>query len=175
MLRLSIIFFSFSLLLADELNQISEGSSSQEASPEKGRNSRLFYVYTQKTTTTLITATNCWVSSTSVVACGRRKKRALFDQGDLNFDTVVAPSGSYPEDDDDMEKSVSGSLSEDADQNRENKALLYWLTTSSVATAYSYTQTFTIASLICSPSGYTVTECKSLLLYMSRFFLCMPR
>ena len=69
---------------------------------------------------------------------------------------------SYPEDDDDMEKSVSGSLSEDADQNRENKALLYWLTTSSVATAYSYTQTFTIASLICSPSGHTVTECKSL-------------
>ena len=67
----------------------------------------------------------------------------------------------YPEDDDDLEKSVSGSLSEE-DQNRENKALLYWLTTSSVATAYSYTQTFTIASLICSPSGYTVTECKSL-------------
>ena len=67
----------------------------------------------------------------------------------------------YPGDDDDMEKSVSGSLSEE-DQNRENKALLYWLTTSSVATAYSYTQTFTIASLICSPSGFTVTECKSL-------------
>ena len=67
----------------------------------------------------------------------------------------------YPGDDDDMEKFVSGSLSEE-DQNRENKALLYWLTTSSVATAYSYTQTFTIASLICSPSGFTVTECKSL-------------
>ena len=67
----------------------------------------------------------------------------------------------YPDEEEDLEKSVSGSLS-DEEQNRENKALLYWLTTSSVATAYSYTQTFTIASLICSPSGYTVTECKSL-------------
>ena len=61
-----------------------------------------------------------------------------------------------------MERSVSGSLNEEEEEGRENKALLYWLTTSSVATAYSYTQTFTIASLICSPSGYTVTECKSL-------------
>ena len=136
MLRLSIIFFSCSLLLAADLNQKSEASrwvdglssrsngnivlctyitfcqtsdidkyqiglqhiynivhSSGELSPAPARNGRLFYVYTQKTTTTLITATNCWVSSTSVVACGRRKKRALFDQGDLNFDTVVAPSG----------------------------------------------------------------------------------
>merc|ERR1719225_371912 len=174
MLRLSIIFFSVSLLLADDLNQKSEASSSGELSPAPARNGRLFYVYTQKTTTTLITATNCWVSSTSVVACGRRKKRALVNQEDLDFDIEPAPSVVYPEDDDDLEKSVSGSLS-DEDQNRENKALLYWLTTSSVATAYSYTQTFTIASLICSPSGYTVTECKSLLLYMSRFFLCMPR
>merc|ERR1719464_394477 len=164
MLRLSIIFFSASLLLADDLNQKSEASSSGELSPAPARNGRLFYVYTQKTTTTLITATNCWVSSTSVVACGRRKKRALFDQEDLDFDIEPARSVVYSEDDDDdddMEKSVSGSLSEE-DQNRENKALLYWLTTSSVATAYSYTQTFTIASLICSPSGYTVTECKSL-------------
>ena len=67
----------------------------------------------------------------------------------------------YPANDDEMDQSVSGSL-KDAEENRENRALLYWLTTSSVATSYSYTQTFTIASLICSPSGFTVTECKSL-------------
>merc|ERR1719411_1863884 len=103
MLRLSIIFFSVSLLLADDLSQISEGPSSEEASPEKGRNSRLFYVYTQKTTTTLITATNCWVSSTSVVACGRRKKRALFSQEDLDFDIDPARSVVSSKDDDDMD------------------------------------------------------------------------
>ena len=67
-------------------------SSSGEVSPEKARNGRLFYVYTQKTTTTLITATNCWVSSTSVVACGRRKKRALFSQEDLDFEIDPARS-----------------------------------------------------------------------------------
>merc|ERR1719410_38932 len=162
MLKLSIIFFSASLLLADDLSQISKGSSSEEASPQKVRNGRLFYVYTQKTTTTLITATNCYVTSTGLTACGRRKKRALINQEDLDVDIDLAPSVVYPDDEEeDLEKSVSGSLS-DEEQNRENKALLYWLTTSSVATAYSYTQTFTIASLICSPSGYTVTECKSL-------------
>merc|ERR1719189_3448787 len=117
MLRLSIIFLSCSLLLAEELNQKSEASSSGELSPAPARNGRLFYVYTQKTTTTLITATNCWVSSTSVVACGRRKKRALFNQEDLDFELSPAPSVAYPGDDDDMEKSVSGSLSEE-DQNR---------------------------------------------------------
>ena len=74
---------------------------------------------------------------------------------------MFSVSSEDDDDMDDMEKTVSGGLSEE-DQIRENKALLYWLTTSSVATAYSYTQTFTIASLICSPSGYTVTECKSL-------------
>merc|ERR1719266_627738 len=142
MLRLSIIFFSVSLLLADDLNQISKGSSSEEVSPSK-RNGKLFYVYTKKTTTTLITVTNCFVSSTGLTACGKRKKRALVNQEDLDLDIDLAPSVVYPEDDDDMERSVSGSLKEE-EEGRENKALLYWLTTSSVATAYSYTQTFTI-------------------------------
>ena len=143
MLKLSIIFFSFSLILADDLNQISKGtrwvyrtdnkvvrgrthcpaflsmekigenslkpcwdvttsliknnkkrilSSSEEASPQKARNGRLFYVYTQKTTTTLITATNCYVTSTGLTACGRRKKRALINQEDLDVDIDLAPS-----------------------------------------------------------------------------------
>merc|ERR1719340_596677 len=110
MLRLSVIFFSFSLLLADDLNQSSKESSSANTSPSKGRNGKLFYVYTQKTTTTLITVTNCFVSSTGLTACGKRKKRALVNQDDLDLDIDLAPSVVYPEDDDDMERSVSGSL-----------------------------------------------------------------
>ena len=66
-------------------------SSSEEVSPSK-RNGKLFYVYTKKTTTTLITVTNCFVSSTGLTACGKRKKRALINQDDLDLDIDLAPS-----------------------------------------------------------------------------------
>ena len=66
--------------------------SSADTSPSKARNGKLFYVYTQKTTTTLITVTNCFVSSTGLTACGKRKKRALVNQDDLDLDIDLAPS-----------------------------------------------------------------------------------
>ena len=66
--------------------------SSADTSPSKVRNGKLFYVYTQKTTTTLITVTNCFVSSTGLTACGKRKKRALVNQDDLDLDIDLAPS-----------------------------------------------------------------------------------
>ena len=39
------------------------------------------------------------------------------------------------------------------------QVLLYWLTTTSVSTKYSYTQTFTVASIKCTPTGWGVSEC----------------
>ena len=42
---------------------------------------------------------------------------------------------------------------------REGKYLLYWLTTTSVVTTYSYIATVTLASLHCTPSNYVMTTC----------------
>merc|ERR1712083_705745 len=127
----------------------------QSSNDKKGR---LFYVYTSKKTTTVFSA------------CTRRKKKSiiadLYDEdADISFDTVTSLR---EEDDDFAEKdpSLDASLEhldssiEDADKSfRDAKVLLYWLTTTSVSTKYSYTQTFTVASIKCTPTGWGVSEC----------------
>merc|ERR1711999_48932 len=117
-----------------------------------------FYVYTSKKTTTVFSASTCYVTATTVTACTRRKKKSiiadLYDEdADISFDTVT----SLREADDDFaekDPSLDASLEqldssiEDADKSfRDKKVLLYWLTTTSVSTKYSYTQTITVASI----------------------------
>ena len=59
------------------------------------------------------------------------------------------------------EEELDGSLNErtESEVERDDKALLYWLTTYSISTSYSYTQTFTLASLVCTPGNYQIDEC----------------
>merc|ERR1711899_432277 len=138
----------------------------QSSNDKKGR---LFYVYTSKKTTTVFSASTCYVTATTVTACTRRKKSIIADlydeDADISFDTVTSLR---EEDDDFAEKdpSLDASLEhldssiEDADKSfRDAKVLLYWLTTTSVSTKYSYTQTFTVASIKCTPTGWGVSEC----------------
>ena len=47
----------------------------------------------------------------------------------------------------------------DSQTDRDPKFLLYWMTTTSTSTTTSYTATSTIASLECTPSGYTINAC----------------
>ena len=46
---------------------------------------------------------------------------------------------------------------EEYSMKREAKALLYWVTTTSTFTWY--TSTSTIATIDCTPSGFTISEC----------------
>ena len=46
---------------------------------------------------------------------------------------------------------------EETSMKREAKALLYWVTTTSTFTWY--TSTSTIATIDCTPSGFTISEC----------------
>merc|ERR1711994_250835 len=126
---------------------------------------RLFYVYTSKKTTTVFSASTCYVTATTVTACTRRKKKSiiadLYDEdADISFDTVTSLR---EEDDDFAEKdpSLDASLEhldssiEDRTRASETrrlidrynmlgsdvvqrcvKVLLYWLTTTSVSTKY---------------------------------------
>ena len=63
----------------------------QSSNDKKGR---LFYVYTSKKTTTVFSASTCYVTATTVTACTRRKKKSiiadLYDEdADISFDTVT--------------------------------------------------------------------------------------
>ena len=46
-----------------------------------------------------------------------------------------------------------------AEEEREAKFLVYWLTTTSVSTSFSYSTTSTLGSLSCTPSGFYLSVC----------------
>ena len=89
----------------------------------RSRKAKLFYVSTNEVTSTITTATVCFVSSTTMAACGRRKKRASLDVEILDDKQEIAPSS--------LESSI---VEEDGVFDREHrdpKFLVYWLTTTS--------------------------------------------
>ena len=56
------------------------------------RNGRLFYVYTDKTTSTVLTTTLCYVTGATPTACSGRKKRGVWmDNMDLDVDVAASP------------------------------------------------------------------------------------
>merc|ERR1711893_469038 len=108
-------------------------------SPKK--DPRLFYVYTLKTSSMLLTASTCFVTGGTLSACTRRKRRHILQ-------------------DDVMEiKDIDLQGSSDDSEDRDGKLLLYWLTTTSYFSTTSYTDTVTIASVTCTPSGATWSAC----------------
>ena len=42
---------------------------------------------------------------------------------------------------------------------RDGRGLLYWTTSTDISTSTTYTGTSTLASLNCTPSGFTLSEC----------------
>merc|ERR1711902_432297 len=53
------------------------------AEDEVARKPKLFFVSTSVTTSTLNTGSICYVSSTTIASCGRRKRRAINTDGKL--------------------------------------------------------------------------------------------
>merc|ERR1712018_510029 len=72
----------------------------------------------------------------------RRKRRAI------NFDEFK-PSQ--------MKEDVVQSSMEEKGSDRKGRFLLYWITTTSISTSTSFTSTFSVYSVFCTPSG--VNEC----------------
>merc|ERR1712045_60595 len=119
------------------------------------RNGRLFYVYTDKTTSL------CYVTGATPTACSGRKKRGVWmDNMDLDVDVAASPVEEEDDINEDQQELVESALSDpDSRSFREEKVLLYWLTTTSVSTKFSYTRTFTIGSIRCTPSEWPNTIC----------------
>ena len=117
-------------------------------SDEVVRKPKLFFVSTSATTSTLQTASICYVSSATIATCTGRKRRTISLDGDQP-ENAVQPST--------LKRRVVKVDSEQEElslnKNREGRFLLYWITTTSISTSTSYTITYSVSSVACTPPG----------------------
>ena len=113
------------------------------------RHPKLFFVSTSSTTSTLSTASMCYVTTATFAgACTGRKRRAINFEGASVDESEFKPSQ--------LKEDVQSSRG-DRSLDREGRFLLYWITTTSISTSTSYTTTFSVYSVDCTPSG--ANEC----------------
>merc|ERR1711923_231573 len=126
------------------------------------RDPKLFFVSSSSTTSSITTVTTCFASFTAApVACKKRRKRSIFmDQNDEEVSGMIEPSYSIGEDEEEEFDSKIESGAEDAAvAQRDGRFLLYRLTTTSTSTTTIYTGTSTVASITCTPSGFSYSLC----------------
>ena len=120
-------------------------------SDEVVRKPKLFFVSTSATTSTLQTASICYVSSATIATCTGRKRRTISLDGDQP-ENAVQPSTLKRRD----VKVDSEQEELSLNKNREGRFLLYWITTTSISTSTSFTTTFTVSSALCTPAGASI-------------------
>merc|ERR1712095_161308 len=125
------------------------------------RNKRLFFVSTTSSTSTLVTDFTCFISTAALLTCKKRRRSYLEDSpGESSLEEeAINPARIQPQDEIDT---VEAGFNEADAKQREGKFLLYWLTTTSVLTTTTYTETRTLASIACTPSSYAMSNCASL-------------
>ena len=115
------------------------------------RKPKLFFVSTSATTSTLQTASICYVSSATIATCTGRKRRTISLDGDQP-ENALQPSTLKRRD----VKVDSEQEELSLNKNREGRFLLYWITTTSISTSTSFTTTFTVSSALCTPAGASI-------------------
>ena len=97
-----------------------------------------------------------------MTTCKRKKRSNFIDDAPSNTEIeLIAPnpvSKFADEDVAEISKVVDVSSSKDIDE-REAKFLNYWMTTTIISTFTSFTATSSLASLACTPIGYTGAGC----------------
>ena len=124
----------------------------------------LFFISSVSTTTTISTVATCYatiLALPAITTCKRKRKRAIISDGKLMINCVGQTRPSpflllamdlLPE----FEPSqVESGLEESTSEERQGKFLLYWLTTTSTSTTTSFTSTYTVGSVFCTPAGAT--------------------
>merc|ERR1711971_228382 len=110
------------------------------------RKPKLFFVSTSATTSTLQTASVCYVSSSTLATCTGRKRRTISLDG-MEPEGAVQPS-TFKGQEVEGESVASSKVGE----SREGRFLLYWITTTSISTSTSFTTTFSVSSALCTPA-----------------------
>merc|ERR1712210_137180 len=121
---------------------------------EVARKPNLFFVSTSATTSTLQTASICYVTSDSLATCTGRKGRTISLDG-MEPEGAVQPSTFKREVEGESVK--QDEVSSKGNGNREGGFLLYWITTTSISTSTSFTITYSVSSAACTPAG--ANEC----------------
>merc|ERR1712088_1029066 len=134
---------------AVKLEDIADVSYGQTRQP------KLFFVSSSSTTSSVSTSTVCFKStSAGIVAYGRRKKRSMVVDGFSGEAGEIQPKSSF-----DSDPKLESGAEDPITSDRDGRFLLYWLTTTSTSTTTIYTGTSTLATLNCTPSGFTVSAC----------------
>merc|ERR1712115_194105 len=156
LILLSCVLVSVSAVELEDIADVTHGRS---------REPKLFFVSSSSTTSSLSTSTVCFkATATGAVTCGKRKKRSMVVNGISEADGKIQPQRSFDAEDESylLHQKISqleSGAEDPTTSERDGRFLLYWLTTTSTSTTTIYTGTSTIASLDCTPSGYTVKEC----------------
>merc|ERR1712051_470876 len=117
---------------------------------EVARKPKLFFVSTSATTSTLQTASICYITTTNLATCSGRKRRSISLDG-TDPEGAVQPSPFKREVEGESVK--QDEVSSKGNGNREGRFLLYWITTTSISTSTSFTITYSVSSAACTPAG----------------------
>merc|ERR1711999_61236 len=125
------------------------GLAACAAGDEVARKPKLFYVSTSATTTTLNTASVCYVTSgTTITACTGRRRRSVNIEAVPLADVKPSQLSQHSQ----LSQEVQSSEKE-WKNNRDGRFLLYWITTTSTSTSTSYTVTVSISAATCTPAS----------------------
>merc|ERR1711997_109502 len=130
------------------------------------RNPRIFFPLTTstKTATTTGSVTLCMVTTTTLIACKRKRRMVLMDGDDDAEVSRIQPSLVEPalEGDDDEEEEytdIQGDLfNPQGELSRNPRFMVYWTTIVSTSYTTTYMDTSLIATLKCTPSGFTLAS-----------------
>merc|ERR1711990_227531 len=130
------------------------------------RNPRIFFPLTTstKTATTTGSVTLCMVTTTTLIACKRKRRMVLMDGDDDAEVSRIQPSLVEPvlEGDNDEEEEytdIQGDLIDpQGELSRNPRFMVYWTTIVSTSYTTTYMDTSLIATLKCTPSGFTLAS-----------------
>ena len=115
----------------------------------RSRQPKLFFISSTTSTTIFTTSTICYMTSTNTAMATCKKRRAINSFADTDSMTEIQP----------MKSTSSDDKEEEEEAKREGRWLNYWITTTITTATTSFTATATIASVECTPYGYTVNAC----------------
>merc|ERR1712014_417598 len=124
----------------------------------QSRQPKLLFVSSSSTTSSFSTSTVCFVSTaTGFTTCKKRKRRNILEDAIENGKVMdIQPDSPF---DKESEDEIESGAEDPAASRRDGRFLLYWLTTTSTSTTTIFTATGTIATLACTPAGYTLSAC----------------
>merc|ERR1712079_286938 len=156
--ELSTMVYTLTLLLCMILFASTAALETEEVKVVQSRQPKLFWVSSSATTSSVSTSTICFVSATTgFTTCKKRKRRNILADAITDEDVEINPQSTSGKDDSDAD--IKSGAEDPAASRRDGRFLLYWLTTTTTSTTTIFTATGTIATLTCTPAGYTVNAC----------------